>query len=263
MALWQLLYQRLANSGKFCGKAARRKKFLLESAPKITSPRALMPTFRLLLIEDDPLISSSLKLSLELQNFVVTHCDTFDAGLQCVQAGQCDLVVLDVGYPELDGARLLNEIRQCDPGMPILILTGNADVASMVIAIKAGADDYLRKPFRVDELNARIRRLFGKHTARQLRYGDLCIEVDKHLVWVDGQPLNLGKREFSILAALVARAGHVLTLSEIQGAIEQHVELYDRTVESYLTHLRKKLKGAGAIEVIVPVHDVGYQLELT
>jgi DNA-binding response OmpR family regulator len=222
-----------------------------------------MPTARILLIEDDPMISRSLKLSLELQDYAVTICETFAGGLQSARSDQCDMVLLDVNLPDGDGFKLCREIRKRDQKLPVLMLTANVNEESAVQGIEAGADDYIRKPFGLQELSARIKRVLGKHTARQLRFGDLCVELDKHLAWVDDQQLVLGKREFAILAALVARAGHVLTRQEILDAVDQHLAVYDRTIDSHLSHLRKKLKGAGAIELIVPVYGVGYRLELT
>lgn len=222
-----------------------------------------MPTARILLIEDDPMISRSLSLSLGLQNYAVTCCDSYGTGLPAASSTQCDLVLLDVNLPDGDGIRLCREVRRREPVLPILILTANVDEASAVRGIEAGADDYIRKPFGVQELSARIRRVLGKRSSRQLQFGDLRLEIDQHKAWVDDQQLSLGKREFAILSALVERAGHVVSRQEILDVLDQHLEVYDRTIDSHMSHIRRKLKHAGAIELIVPVYGIGYRLELT
>lgn len=215
---------------------------------------------RILLIEDDPLISRSLSLSLSLQGYAVTVCDTFANGLQRGRSELCDLILLDINLPDGDGFTLCREIRLRDAALPILMLTANVAEESAVQGMESGADDYIRKPYGLLELIARIKRLLEKRQRKQLSFGALHIDCDRHIATVYDTPLALGKREFNILALLVGRAGDVLPRQEILDAADRDAEVYDRTIDSHLSHLRKKLKNAGAAEQIVPVYGIGYRL---
>ena len=221
-----------------------------------------MPADRILLIEDDPLISRSLSLSLELQGYTVRLCETFQSGLQQARCEQCDLILLDINLPDGDGFNLCAEIRIRNRKLPILMLTANVTEEAAVRGIQCGADDYIRKPFGVLELNARMRRLLDKQQISQLNLGTLRVDCEKHLAWAGDQALLLGKREFAIFSSLIARAGEVLTRQEILDDAGQDSEVYDRTIDSHLSHLRKKLKSVGATEQIVPVYGIGYRLTL-
>lgn len=201
-------------------------------------------------------------MSLHVQGYAVSLCETFRSGLEYANAEHCDLILLDINLPDGDGFNLCREIRLRDPGLPILMLTANVAEESAVRGIESGADDYIRKPFGLLELSARIRRLLEKRQRKQLSFGLLRVDCDKHLAWVGDQALALGKREFGILSSLVARGGDVLTRQEILDAAGRDAEVYDRTIDSHLSHLRKKLKEAGSAEQIVPVYGVGYRLAL-
>ena len=219
-----------------------------------------MTAERILLIEDDPLISRSLSLSLELQGYIVKVCETYQAGLGYARSEQCDLILLDINLPDGDGFNLCKEVRSRNKKLPILMLTANVAEESAVQGIQCGADDYIRKPFGLLELNARMQRLLVGQRTSQLNFGTLRIDCDKHLAWAGDQALLLGKREFAILASLIARAGEVLTRQEILDSAGHDAEVYDRTIDSHLSHLRKKLKSVGATEQIIPVYGIGYRL---
>jgi len=201
-------------------------------------------------------------MSLDLQGYSVNVCETCSSGLLKARAEHCDLILLDINLPDGDGFALCREIRLREANLPILMLTANVSEESAVRGIDCGADDYIRKPFGLLELSAKIRRMMDKRQSKQLTYGMLRVDCEKHVAWVGDCELALGKREFGILASLIARAGAVLTRQEILDAAGQDAEIYDRTIDSHLSHLRKKLKSAGANEQIVPIYGIGYRLAL-
>jgi DNA-binding response OmpR family regulator len=160
---------------------------------------------------------------------------------------------------------LCREIRKSNEQVPVLMLTAKVDEESAVQGIEEGADDYIRKPYGVKELVARMTRLLErkkKAASPVLRFGLIKVDPQKHMAWVGDEPLNLGKREFEILAMLVKKDGDVVTREQILDAFGEEAEIYDRTIDSHLSHIRKKLKDAGGGGVqIAPVYGVGYRLE--
>lgn len=220
-----------------------------------------MTQLKILLVEDDPLISKSLSLCLPFAGFDVIVCETFCAGLEAAQRQNFDAILLDVNLPDGDGFALCRAIRARDGEIPILMLTAKIDEESAVGGIECGADDYIRKPYGIHELTARMRRLIDKRGNKHDAFGSLRIDTEKYMAWSGSHLLNLGKREFAILALLIRRNGNVITREEILAATDQNADIYDRTIDSHLSHLRRKLKLAGAGERIVPVYGIGYRLQ--
>jgi len=218
--------------------------------------------YRVLLVEDDPLISKSLALSLPFLGFAVTVRETYREGLAAVQQ-LFDVVLLDVNLPDGDGFALCRAIRANDAKIPILMLTAKVDEDSAVAGIECGADDYIRKPYGIHELTARMRRLLEKSKRQFDTFRSIPVDTTQYRAWAGEHELTLGKREFLILALLVQRSGEVITREEILSATDQDVDIYDRTIDSHLSHLRKKLKLSGASEKIIPVYGVGYRLQHT
>lgn len=236
--------------------------FLRKSAKN----RIMQAQYRVLLVEDDRLIAKSLKMSLPYKGFDVTVCDTFKQGLETFRAQSFDLVLLDVNLPDGSGMDLCREIRKGNDSIPVLMLTAKVDEESAVQGLEEGADDYIRKPYGVQELVARMMRLLErkKKASPLLRFGMLKVDPQKYMAWVADEPLNLGKREFEILVMLVKKNGDVVTREQILNAFGEDSEIYDRTIDSHLSHIRKKLKEAGGGGVqISPVYGVGYRLEAT
>jgi len=222
------------------------------------------PLYQVLLVEDDKLIAKSLKMSLPYKGFEVTVCESVREGLSGFQSKRFDLILLDINLPDGSGMDLCREMRKTDDVVPILMLTANVDEDSAVRGLEEGADDYIRKPYGVNELTARMKRLLERKTKSPppLRSGPLRVDLKKRLAWADEELLNLGKREFEILALLVRKSGDVVTRNDILNALGEEAEMYDRTIDSHLSHIRKKLKEAGAKDVsITPVYGVGYRLE--
>lgn len=221
--------------------------------------------YKILLVEDDPLIAKSLKLSLPYKGFEVSVGESCRAGLEKFSAKAFDLVLLDINLPDGNGLELCRELRKKDESIPILLLTAKTDEQTAVDGLEGGADDYVRKPYGVAELVARMKRLLERKRkdTKPFRFGPLRIDLQKRMAWAGEEPLSLGKREFEILALLIKKSGEVVTRNEILDALGEAAEIYDRTIDSHLSHLRKKLKDVGAVGVqITPVYGVGYRLEV-
>ncbi len=219
---------------------------------------------KILLVEDDPLIAKSLKLSLGYQGFELIHSDTLAAARSSIETGKFDLFILDINLPDGLGFELCEELRRTQYFVPILMLTAKTDEDSVVKAIGLGADDYVRKPFGVKELVARMNRLLERKTKapKLLEFGILKMDLNKRQAWASEIELSLGRREFEILRLLMQKDGDVTTRDEILSALDEEIAIYDRTIDSHLSHLRKKIREAGALQIqISPVYGVGYRLE--
>ena len=159
---------------------------------------------RLLLVEDDPMLGNSLKQALQAQHYVVDWVQTGLSALTALQTEHFDLAVMDLGLPGLDGVRVIEEVRDQRLPLPILILTARDSVEDRVRGLDAGADDYLLKPFDLNELLARLRALGRRNNAavavsNELRYGDIVLDTTHHQASFQGQPVNLSRREFLLL----------------------------------------------------------------
>jgi DNA-binding response OmpR family regulator len=219
---------------------------------------------RILLVEDDPLISKSLKMSLYYQGFEVSVGDSIARATAALERESFDLVILDVNLPDGNGFDLCQKIRGSGDQVPIIMLTARVDEESAVRGMTSGADDYVRKPFGVNELVVRANKLLERKIKSRalLSFGSVKIDINKRVAFVGDKDLNLGKREFEILHLLVKKQGDVATREDILSALDAKADIFDRTVDSHLSHLRKKIREAGSVTVqIVPVYGVGYRLE--
>lgn len=215
---------------------------------------------RLLLVEDDPMIGESVHLALVQDGYAVDWVKNGLAAETALATETYDLVLLDLGLPGRDGLEVLAGLRGAKKDTPVLIMTARDAVADRVAGLDAGADDYLVKPFDLDELAARIRALVRRHAGRSdplIRHGVLALDPAHNAAFMDGQPIMLSAKEFAILQALLARPG--LPLSRAQ--LEQHVyswkeEVDSNAVEVHIHGLRKKL---GA-EWILNLRGVGYYI---
>ncbi|MCW7539190.1 response regulator transcription factor [Aquabacterium sp. A7-Y] len=217
-----------------------------------------------LLVEDDPMIAKTLVMSLRYDGFAVTVASTLQEGLQQLAAHTFELLLLDLGLPDGCGLDLCREVRRRDPDLPILVLTARTAEADAVASIEGGADDYVRKPYGQQELAARMRRLIGRRPSRTRQracFGDIEMDLPRHALFVQERALHLGKREYLILQLLVRAGGDVVTREQILDALECDRAIYDRTIDSHLSHLRRKLRDAGTAVRIAAVYGVGYRLE--
>ncbi len=219
---------------------------------------------RVLWVEDDHLIAKSLKMGLPYQGIDVAVCKSYRDGLEQFKTQPFDAVLLDINLPDGNGIDLCSEIRKVNPAIPILLVTAKTDEATAVAGFEKGADDYVRKPFGLLEVASRIKKLIEKSSkvSAIVSYGTLKMDPLKRQVWIHYQEIHLGNREFEILWLLINRPGEPITRSDILGALHKDQGINDRTVDSHLSHLRKKIKEAQPATLqIVPVYGVGYKLE--
>jgi len=220
---------------------------------------------RVLLLEDDFLISKTLKMSLSYQGFQLTVATTLAAAEQLYANQEFDLIIMDVNLPDGDSFSLCQKIRSQNSKIPILMLTARIDEESAVRAMSGGADDYVRKPFGVQELTLRMKKLLERKekVATHLQFGPIKIMTHQRRVWAGDQELSFGKKEFDVLHLLVQKQGDVVTREEIIQLFGDQNEIFDRTIDSHLSHIRKKLREAKAQGIAIsPVYGVGYRLEI-
>ncbi|KAB2912235.1 MAG: response regulator transcription factor [Dechloromonas sp.] len=215
---------------------------------------------RLLVVEDEPTLCAQLCRSLEAAGYAV---DSAGNGRDAEHLGReeaFDAVVLDLGLPLVDGLTVLKRWRAAGRTMPVLILTARGDWHERVAGIDAGADDYLVKPFHMEELQARLRALIrraGGQAANELSCGPLVLDTRSARVHVDGQPLTLTSHEFRVLAYLLHRCDQVVSRSELSEHIYAHDSDRDsNTIEVFVGRLRKKLPA----DMIETVRGLGYRL---
>jgi len=217
---------------------------------------------KILLVEDDTLLGSSLQGVLEDHRHVVEWVDRCSAARAAVENGAYQLMILDLGLPDGDGRELIRWMRREGRKLPVLVLSARSEIADRVAALDLGADDYLTKPFDLEELLARVRatgRRLHEVLSSRIAIGDIEIDLAGHQVWRSGEIINLRPREFQILATLVERRNRVVTrrdLEELMSTRDQWVE--SNTVEVFVHHLRKKL-GPSVIET---VRGTGYVVRI-
>ena len=216
---------------------------------------------RLLLVEDDPLLGDGIRVGLQQSGFVVDWVKDGLAAKLALEAEAYALVVLDLGLPRLSGTELLKWLRATGNDTPVLILTARDAVGDRVGGLDAGADDYLIKPFDLDELSARIRALLRRAGGRAtplIVHGQLEIDPASRQVTLAGKPVELSPREYAILLALLEGAGRALSREQLeQGLYGWGDEVESNAVEVHIHHLRKKL---GA-ELIRTIRGVGYLVD--
>jgi DNA-binding response OmpR family regulator len=215
---------------------------------------------RVLIVEDDPSLGSGLVTGLGQDGFVADWLEAAEPALHALRLEHFDLLVLDLGLPGRDGLDFLRELRQSGAALPVLILTARDGLADKVIGLDAGADDYLVKPFDLDELSARLRALARRSVGQPaplLRAGDLTIARAERVATLAGEPLSLSPRELALLEVLMATADRVATRARLEASTAGwHGETDSNSLEVHIHHLRRKL-GHGRI---VTVRGVGYRL---
>ena len=217
------------------------------------------------IIEDDARIREALGRMLSDRGHAVRSASTGMAGLQQVIDDPPDLVVLDLGLPDIDGAEVLKMIRAVS-SVPIIVATARDDDEDMVAALDAGADDYIVKPYSAEQLDARMRAVLRRGgTADELavfEVGDLRVDVARHEASLAGTPLELTRKEFELLAHLAANAGHVVTKRQLLADVwQQPYGGADKTVDVHLSWLRRKLgETAAEPRYLLTIRGVGVKL---
>jgi two-component system response regulator MtrA len=219
---------------------------------------------RILLVEDDPSIREVTEIGLRRAGFEVDAAADGAVGLERFRSSAPDLVLLDVMLPRLDGLEVARAIRR-DSTVPIVMLTARADTVDVVVGLESGADDYVRKPFEMPELVARVRAALRRQRAPAatpaLRLGPLEIDLAGRVVRSDGQDVALTRTEFDLLAELAARPGQVLTRDQLLDRVWGYDYLGDsRLVDVAIGRLRAKVEADPAHPALVlTVRGVGYK----
>lgn len=218
----------------------------------------------LLLVEDDQALREALTRAFQLDGYTVTATPSGLEALKHLQAPGIDVVVLDLGLPDVDGLEVCRRMRASGDKRPVLMLTARDAVDDRVAGLDAGADDYLVKPFALDELHARVRALLRRTGADRheiLRFEDLVLDPQTREVRRGERPIELTRTEFSLLEYFMQHPRIVLTRSQIFEAVWGYdFGLTSNSLEVYVGYLRRKLEADGEPRLIHTARGVGYTL---
>jgi DNA-binding response OmpR family regulator len=213
---------------------------------------------RILLVEDDIQLAQGLQQSLRHEGFVVDHVDNGKSALTALLVPDQDMVILDLGLPDIDGLEVLKRLRNKKMVLPIIILTARDSIESKVQGLDFGADDYLAKPFDINELLARLRvieRRLGTADSALITLGQVSLDIAAHKVSLKGKDLALSKKEYMVLKALMENAGRIQSREQIESRLyDWGEEVASNAVEVHVHNLRKKLPE----KFIQTVRGVGY-----
>lgn len=215
---------------------------------------------RILLAEDDALLGDGIRAGLKLANYAVDWVQDGQQADLALRDHAYDACVLDLGLPQRDGLSVLRALRERGSDLPVLILTARGSSSEKVAGLDEGADDYLVKPFDLDELHARLRALMRRSAGQsspKLRCGALALDPASKEVTLHGEPVALSAREFALLQDLLSHSTHIRTRAQLEESLYAWgEEAGSNTVEVYIHHLRKKL-GSQAIRTL---RGLGYQI---
>jgi DNA-binding response OmpR family regulator len=220
----------------------------------------------ILVVEDDPQVCAAVLRALGERGYATTSAATGMAGLELAVAERPDLVVVDLGLPDIDGYEVLRMLRAVSQ-VPVIVATAREEEGSIVRALDAGADDYLVKPFGLGQLDARIRavlrRAAGEERVDAVTVGSLVVDPVARTAEVDGHPIELTAKEFDLLRYLIERAGQVVTKRELLAEVwRQPYGGAEKTVDVHLSWLRRKLgETAQAPRYLHTVRGVGVRLD--
>jgi DNA-binding response OmpR family regulator len=213
---------------------------------------------QILLVEDDQSLAAGLCKALRSEGFVVNHVAEGKAALHAVSTEPPDIVVLDLGLPDMDGLDVLKSVRGSGSVIPILILTARASIDARVSGLDGGADDYLPKPFEIPELIARLRvieRRLCTSTVSTIEVGDVTLDTISRQVLYQGEPVDLARREYTILKSLMENCGKIQTRETLESRLYSWgEEISSNAIEVHVHHLRKKFGS----DFIKTVRGVGY-----
>ena len=216
---------------------------------------------RLLLVEDDPLIGDGIRAGLRQEDYSVDWFTEARTAEMALQSEQYDLMILDLGLPDKSGLDILKRLRSQGSELPVLILTARDAVSDRVAGLDTGADDYMLKPFDLDELSARLRALLRRSSGRassEILHGDIVLDPAAHSVSKSGEKIDISPREYAVLHLLLSNTGKVMSRGRLEeGLYSWDGEVESNAIEVYVHHLRKKL-GADLIRTI---RGVGYIID--
>lgn len=216
---------------------------------------------RLLLVEDDELLGDAVKTGLTQFGYIVDWLKDGESARAALKVESFELIILDLGLPKLSGLSLLQSMRQDGNATPVIILTARESVESRVKGLDSGADDYIVKPFDLNELSARVRALVRRSQGRAdtaMQYRNITLDPAAHSVMLDDVLLNVPRREFALLQKLLENQGHVLSREQLMQSIYGWDEDVDsNALEVHIHNLRKKLNA----NYIRTIRGIGYMIE--
>lgn len=219
---------------------------------------------RILVVEDDDPIADAVVDGLRGSGHAVDRVGDGLSADETLRGGQFDLVILDLGLPEMDGLAVLQRARRRGDATPVLILSARDDVGDRVLGLDSGADDYIFKPFEMAELQARVRAVSRRAIARsggEIHAGSLRLSTGERRFFVGREPVELSRREYDLLETLLLHRGRVISKQQIQERIcEWDEDLSDTAVELYVHRVRRKLAEASADVTIRTIRGFGYLL---
>jgi two-component system OmpR family response regulator len=220
----------------------------------------------ILVVDDDPHIRDVVRFAFEKTGMTISTAQNGQEALRLFDRNLHQLVVLDIGMPEMDGLEVCRQIRKTSD-TPILFLSARDEEIDRILGLEIGGDDYVTKPFSPRELVARVNAILRRARSapaaptKTVSQGGLTIDPDAHSVSFVGQAVSLTALEFAILRTLMARPGSVFTRELIlDAAYEGNIHVADRTIDSHIRNIRAKMSTAGCDTVIETVHGVGFKL---
>ncbi|MCB0414014.1 MAG: response regulator transcription factor, partial [Bdellovibrionales bacterium] len=200
----------------------------------------------------------------ELEKYHVFLASGLSQAFQIESTEKLNLVILDLGLSDGSGFEFLANVRSKGSRLPIIILSAQTDEDSVVKGLQLGANDYMRKPFSNREFIARVKTVLKEpqHHEEQIRIGDLLILLNQRSITYQETPIGVNRREFDILLHFSQRLGTIVSRENLIQAIDKELEIFDRTIDSHVSHLRTKLKKAGVKNIkISSVYGMGYRME--
>ncbi len=217
---------------------------------------------RILLVEDDLPLAQGLQISLRHEGFVVDHVSCGKDALAALSYPDHDMAILDLGLPDIDGLKVLEQVRNKKLSLPIIILTARDTIDEKVQGLDLGADDYLVKPFELSELIARLRvieRRLGTANSAIIKIKQVQMDTAAHKVKLDQQDITLSKKEYMVLKTLMENAGRIQSREQIESRLyEWGEEIASNAVEVHISNLRKKLPE----QFIQTIRGVGYTVNV-
>lgn len=219
----------------------------------------------ILLVEDDPILGEGLVISLKLEGHSIFWAKSLAEGKQLYSSGDFQLAVLDIGLPDGPGTELCKFIRESNVEIKVIFLTAQTDEETVVKGLELGANDFVKKPFSHRELMARIKGQLrpAAIVSREIKIGDLIISPEKRMVTFGGNEISVNRRQFDILSYFASHPDQIITREQLLTHLDQDGAIFDRTVDSHLSQLRKILKTNAVTGFqINSVYGIGYRLEL-